>query len=115
MCAVTWPFARANRIFSPAWTTGTDGSGGVKQPQACAGVELTSVRSEKPETKVRACLSTMEPPRGSPTATYVPHDVDGMSRTCPTVGSKIRDGSQFFVAGWMVVGEGEAGVAIDGG
>src|SRR5690242_9405125 len=36
MCAVTVPFSIENRIFSPACTMGTVGSGGVKQPHAAA-------------------------------------------------------------------------------
>ena len=38
MCAVTTPSAMANAMRSPAWTMGTLGSGGVKQPQAVASV-----------------------------------------------------------------------------
>src|SRR5262245_6243265 len=34
--AVITPPSAANTIRSPAWTTGTDGSGGVKQPHAWA-------------------------------------------------------------------------------
>ncbi len=36
MFAVTTPLSIAKRIRSPACTTGTDGSGGAKQPQAWA-------------------------------------------------------------------------------
>src|SRR5436309_11697065 len=59
MCAVTCPFLTANRMRSPACTTGTDGSGGVKQPQADATDGSTAAAPANPQSNpsfVNPCI-----------------------------------------------------------
>ena len=60
-CITIWPFSLANRMRSPACTTGFATSGGAKQPHACARLGIiTAAGASTPSTATTVVATLLD-------------------------------------------------------